>query len=91
MEKSSNQMRTLLDKLDQLPPEQQAEVENFVDFLANKQRRRAALDRLLSIAPALEAAGVQPISDDEVVALVKEARAERRQKDSRNPRRYASY
>ena len=91
MEKSSNQMRTLLDKLDQLPPEQQAEVENFVDFLANKQRRRAALDRLLSIAPALEAAGVQPMSDDEVVALVKEARAERRQKDSRNPRRYASY
>lgn len=83
MAKSSNQMRTLLDKLDQLPPEQQAEVENFVDFLANKQHRRAALDRLLSIAPALEAAGVQPISDDEVVALVKEARAERRQKDSR--------
>ncbi|MEK7815537.1 MAG: DUF2281 domain-containing protein [Pseudomonadota bacterium] len=83
MAKSSSQMRTLLDKLDQLPPEQQVEVENFVDFLANKQRRRAALDRLLSIAPALEAAGVQPISDDEVVALVKEARAERRQKDSR--------
>ena len=83
MAKSSNQVRTLLDKLDQLPPEQQAEVENFVDFLANKQRRRAALDRLLSIAPALEAAGVQPMSDDEVVALVKEARAERRQKDSR--------
>ena len=82
MAKSSNQVRTLLDKLGQLPPEQQAEVENFVDFLANKQRRRAALDRLLSIAPALEAAGVQPISDDEVVALVKEARAERRQKDS---------
>jgi hypothetical protein len=83
MAKSSNQVRTLLDKLDQLPPEQQAEVENFVDFLANKQRRRAALDRLLSIAPALEAAGVQPISDDGAVALVKEARAERRQKDSR--------
>jgi len=51
MAKSSNQMRTLLDKLDQLPPEQQVEVENYVDFLANKQRRRAALDRLLSIAP----------------------------------------
>ncbi len=83
MAKSSNQMRTLLDKLDQLPPEQQAEVENFVDFLANKQRRRAALDRLLAIAPALEAAGVQPMSDEEAVALVKEARAERRQKDSR--------
>jgi hypothetical protein len=83
MAAGSNQIRTLIDKLGQLPPEQQVEVENFVDFLANKQRRRAALDRLLSIAPALKAAGVPPMSDEEVVALVKEARAEKRQKDRR--------
>ncbi len=83
MAKSSNQSRTLIEKIATLPPEQQVEVEDFVDFLANKQRRRAALERLLSIAPALEAAGAPPISDDEAVALVKESRAERRQKDSR--------
>lgn len=83
MVKSSNQSRTLIEKIDTLLPEQQMEVEDFVDFLANKQRRRAALERLLSIAPALETAGAAPISDDESVALVKEARAERRQKDSR--------
>ena len=41
MTKSSNQMRTLLDKLDQLPPERVAEVENFVEFLANKDRDKA--------------------------------------------------
>ena len=83
MAKSSNQSRTLIEKIDTLPPEQQVEVEDFVDFLANKQHRRAALERLLLIAPALEAAGASPVSDDEAVALVKESRAERRQKDSR--------
>lgn len=45
MAKSSNQSRTLIEKIDTLPPEQQVEVEDFVDFLANKQRRRAALER----------------------------------------------
>jgi hypothetical protein len=38
----SNQKRTLIEKLDQLPPKRVAEVEDFVDFLANKTRRRAA-------------------------------------------------
>jgi len=36
MAKSSNQIRTLLDKLDQLPPERVAEVEDFVDFLRQR-------------------------------------------------------
>lgn len=80
MAKSPSPSRTLVEKIDTLPPEQQAEVEDFVDFLANKQRRLAALDRLLSIAPALEAAGAPPISDDEAVALVKNTRAERQKK-----------
>lgn len=34
MATGSNQRRTLIDKLDQLPPERVAEVEDFVDFLA---------------------------------------------------------
>lgn len=38
MAKNSNQMRTLLDKLDQLPPERVAEVEDFVDFLHHKDQ-----------------------------------------------------
>ncbi|MHB8455800.1 MAG: DUF2281 domain-containing protein [Acidiferrobacterales bacterium] len=40
MAKGLNQMRTLLDKLDQLPPERMMEVEDFVDFLQHKDRDR---------------------------------------------------
>jgi hypothetical protein len=74
---SSNE-QALLDKLKALPPQQRAEVEDFVDFLTAKARKRAAIDRLLAIAPALEAAGVEPMSDEEINAEIKAARAERR-------------
>lgn len=40
MAKNSNPMRTLLEKLDQLPPERVAEVEDFVDFLQQKDQQR---------------------------------------------------
>lgn len=72
--------RSLISKLRTLSPQQVAEVEDFVEFLAAKQSRRAAFDRLLAIAPVLEAAGVAPISEDEIAAEVKAARAERRAK-----------
>ncbi len=75
----------LLEKLKQLPPEKLVEVEDFVDFLASKSRREAAFDRLLAIAPALEAAGVDPMSEEEVTALIKEARAERRARRKDEP------
>ncbi len=55
-----------------------AEVEDFVEFLAAKSNKHAALDRLLAIAPALEAAGVEPMSEDGIAAEIKAARAERR-------------
>ena len=74
---------TLLEKLKQLPPQKQAEVEDFVDFIARKEARRAALDRLLALAPALEAAGIAPPSEDEITAEVAAAREERRAKAGR--------
>ncbi len=40
MATGSNQKRTLLDKLDQLPPERVAEVEDFVDFLRGRDLER---------------------------------------------------
>jgi hypothetical protein len=49
-----------------------------VDFLAAKARKQAAFDRLLAIAPALEAAGVEPLTQEEIEAQIKAARAERR-------------
>jgi hypothetical protein len=70
--------QNLISKIKTLSPQQVAEVENFVEFLAAKGKKRAAIDRLLAIAPALEAAGVAPMSEEEVAAEVKAARAERR-------------
>jgi hypothetical protein len=72
----------LLSKIRTLSPQQVAEVEDFVEFLAAKSNKRAALDRLLAIAPALDAAGVQPMSDDEIAAEIKAARDERRARTS---------
>jgi hypothetical protein len=71
-------VEALIEKLKSLPPEQRAEVEDFVDFLSGRAKKRAALDRLLAIAPALEAAGVALMSMEEINAEVKAARAERR-------------
>ena len=78
--------KTLLEKLKALPPERRAEVEDFVDFLAAKAKKQAAFDRLLAIAPALEAAGVAPLTEEEIDAEIKAARAERRARGSRADR-----
>jgi len=78
-------VEALIQKLKALPPEQRAEVEDFVDFLSGRANKRAALDRLLAIAPALEAAGVAPMSMEEINAEVKAARAERRARSQQAP------
>ncbi len=70
--------KALISKLRTLSPQQVAEVEDFVEFLAAKSRKHAALDRLLAIAPALEAAGIAPMTEDEIAAEVKAARAQYR-------------
>ena len=74
--------QALIEKIEALPPERIAEVEDFVDFIAAKERRLAALDRLLAIAPALEAAGVPPMTEDEIRAEVAAVRAARRARNS---------
>ena len=82
----------LITKIKTLSPQQVAEVEDFVEFLAAKSKRRAAFDRLLAVAPALEAAGVEPMSEVEIAAELKAARAERhaRQKTGRQPSKGAA-
>ncbi len=74
--------QALIEKIQALPPDKLGEVEDFVDFLASKARRLAALDRLLAIAPALEAAGMPPMSEEEIQAEVDAVRAERRSRGS---------
>lgn len=72
----------LMSKIRTLSPQQVAEVEDFVEFLATKARRRRALDRLLAIAPALEAAGAAPMNEDDIAAEVDAVRAERRVREA---------
>lgn len=61
----------LISKIRTLTPQQVAQVEDFVEFLAAKARKREALDRLLEIAPALEAAGAAPTSEEELASGLK--------------------
>jgi hypothetical protein len=68
----------LIAKIQALPAERIAKVEDFVDFIATKTRRLAALDRLLAIAPALEAAGASPMTEAEIAAEVEAVCAARR-------------
>lgn len=68
---------TLIRKIGALPVARIAEVEDFVDFLAARANRRAAFDRLLAIAPALETAGAGISGEDEADAEIRAARAAR--------------
>ena len=75
----------LISKIRTLSPQQVAEVEDFVEFLAAKSKKRAAFDRLLDVAPSLEAAGLQPMTEDEIAEEIKAARAERRASQPLDP------
>jgi hypothetical protein len=77
MANGSNQKRALIEKLNQLPPKRMAEVEDFVDFLASKMRRRAAQAILEGVARAAKA-GSKPMSMDEIQAEVNAVRRARR-------------
>ena len=68
----------LLERIQALQPDQVAEVESFVEFLASKSLRRSALDRLLAVAPALHGAEVDPPTEEEIAAEVRAVRGARR-------------
>ena len=48
------------------------------DTMRRQAGRRAALARLLAVAPAIGAAGAPPITEEEIAAEVEAARAERK-------------
>lgn len=79
---ATTEQRLIL-KIRTLSPQQVAEVEDFVEFLAGKALKRAALDRLLAMAPALEAAGNTPLSEKEITAEVEAARRERQTRQAK--------
>lgn len=76
MATDSNQKRTLIEKLDQLPPERVAEVEDFVDFLTSKTRDKA-FGEFLAVAEEVAKSGVPPLSSEEIEAEIKAYRDER--------------
>jgi hypothetical protein len=69
---------TLITKIQALPADRLAEIEDFVDFVAAKARRLEALDRLLAVAPALEAAGAPPTTEADIAAELEAVRTARR-------------
>lgn len=74
----SSDTDALIAKIQALPADRIAEVENFVDFVAANTRRLAVLDRLLAIAPALEAAGAPPMTEADITTELQAVRNARR-------------
>lgn len=68
----------LIERLKKLPPNRVAEVADFVEFLAAREERAAAAQRLTEGLAKLDALNLPPISEEEVEAEVQAARRERR-------------
>jgi hypothetical protein len=65
----------LMEKIQSLPPERLGEVEDFVDFLAAREKSRAlARDAATVSAPSFQAVWDNP-EDDDYDALVREDQA----------------
>ena len=67
----------LIQKLQELPPQRLAEVEDFVEFLAAREMRNAAGTRLGASLAKLDALNLPALSDDEINAEIQAARQER--------------
>lgn len=67
----------LIEKLLKLPPQRQAEVRDFVEFLAAREERAAAAARLGETLVKLDALDLPPISDEEIEAEIQAARQDR--------------
>lgn len=67
----------LLERLKQLPPARVAEVVDFVDFLASREERRAATQRLTAAFSQLDALSLPRMTEEEVEAEIQSSRKER--------------
>ena len=68
----------LIERLKKLPPNRVAEVVDFVEFLASREERAAAAQRLTEGLARLDALKLPAITEDEVEAEVQAARRNRR-------------
>ena len=67
----------LIERLKKLPPSRVAEVVDFVEFLAAREERAAAAQRLSEGLARLDALNLPPIPEDEVADEVAAVRRER--------------
>jgi hypothetical protein len=81
----SANLRTLIDKLQSLPADRQAEVQDFVEFLQKRdtEERSAAAARLGDAFKRLDALDEPPMSEQEIQTEIDAARAERRARADR--------
>lgn len=81
----SADLRTLIDKFQALPPQRQAEVQDFVDFLEKRdaQERSEAALRLGEAFRKLDALDEPAMSEQEIQAEIDAVRAERRARADR--------
>ena len=68
----------LIERLKKLPPSRVAEVVDFVDFLAAREERTAAAQRLTDALAKLDSLDLPPVPEDEVEVEVQAARRDRR-------------
>ena len=68
---------TLIQKLQQLPPQRLAEVEDFVDFLAARESRSVAGAHLGEALTRLDKLNQPQLTDEEIDAEIQAARKER--------------
>ena len=67
----------LIQKLQKLPAQRLAEVEDFVEFLSAREARAAAGARLGESLAKLDALNLPSLSDEEIEAEIQAARKER--------------
>ena len=68
---------TLIQKLQKLPAQRLAEVEDFVEFLTLREARSSAGVKLGESLAKLDALNLPPLSDEEIEAEIHAARQER--------------
>jgi len=68
---------TLIQKLQKLPQQRLAEVEDFVEFLAARESRSVAGKRLAESLSKLDKLNLPELSDAEIDAEIQSARKER--------------
>lgn len=68
----------LIERLKKLPPNRVAEVVDFVEFLAAREERAAAAQRLTDGLAKLDALKLPAVSEEEIEAEIQAARQQRR-------------